>query len=457
MADMCSSGEPLDPTPLGVVQLEYANKVEFLLSADAVSGLTSEELTTFRSTNCPYAFVCRFPGCSGMLAGFPTHDLRAQHEMTHKPTLFCTHSRCTYKLPFASRQSLGRHIRTFHNSVPRSAPKSIRRQRATRSKDRHDHVETPNAPGDLEVHTQAQSTVAAPWEPFNLDFKIKRGPLLPNYKPVESTQSFNATGPTTFEPLFELDSEDDFIGRANFSTDNNHFLDKYFLGNEGQLPVVTRQGHADGMSPPEVNTDFAAQSSLLSSYRSANENVQRALQAAQYARGQTPENTVVRSGSPFRKSSPYRQPSNSFNSPMNSAVAAREQNREAEAAYAIKSQMQPSDDSDPKTIVPTDIRWDQADVMSPPEINIDFAPPSRQEHSQPRDDPSTINVVSGSNYTKYCICQRVDFGDMIACDNDNCPYQWFYWDCVGIKEEPLGDWLCPHCRNHSPSKIKIAR
>ncbi|KAF7670744.1 hypothetical protein GT037_011195, partial [Alternaria burnsii] len=155
--------EPLDPTPLSVVQFEYAKQVDFLLSADTVPGLTPEELTMFKLTNCPYAFVCRFPGCSGMLAGFSTQDLRAQHETTHKPTFFCMHSGCTYKLPFASRQSLGRHIRTFHNSVPESVPKSIRRRRATRSKDRDDHAGIPKAAGDLEVHSQIPSMVAEPW------------------------------------------------------------------------------------------------------------------------------------------------------------------------------------------------------------------------------------------------------------------------------------------------------
>ena len=62
-----------------------------------------------------------------------------------------------------------------------------------------------------------------------------------------------------------------------------------------------------------------------------------------------------------------------------------------------------------------------------------------------------------SDDTKYCFCQRVSFGDMVACDNDNCHYQWFHWDCVGIKEEPVGDWLCPDCRKQPPTKIKRAR
>ena len=62
-----------------------------------------------------------------------------------------------------------------------------------------------------------------------------------------------------------------------------------------------------------------------------------------------------------------------------------------------------------------------------------------------------------SDDSKYCFCQRVSFGDMVACDNEECEFQWFHWDCVGIKEEPVGDWLCPNCRKLPPSKIKRER
>jgi hypothetical protein len=103
-----------------------------------------------------------------------------------------------------------------------------------------------------------------------------------------------------------------------------------------------------------------AQSSLLSPYRnSTNENVQRALQAAQYARSQSPSSSASRGDSPFRKGSPYRQPSNNFNSPMvGTAAAAREQHRNADAAYAMKSQMPSSQESEPKTISPKDALLD---------------------------------------------------------------------------------------------------
>ncbi|KAJ2934527.1 hypothetical protein H1R20_g2558, partial [Candolleomyces eurysporus] len=47
--------------------------------------------------------------------------------------------------------------------------------------------------------------------------------------------------------------------------------------------------------------------------------------------------------------------------------------------------------------------------------------------------------------TLYCFCQKQSFGDMIGCDNAECPYQWFHISCVGVKT-PLPDkWYCPEC------------
>ncbi|CAK9440569.1 uncharacterized protein LODBEIA_P46220 [Lodderomyces beijingensis] len=48
----------------------------------------------------------------------------------------------------------------------------------------------------------------------------------------------------------------------------------------------------------------------------------------------------------------------------------------------------------------------------------------------------------------YCFCQRVSFGEMIACDNADCKYEWFHWSCVGISSEPKATetWYCPDCR-----------
>lgn len=115
-----------------------------------------------------------------------------------------------------------------------------------------------------------------------------------------------------------------------------------------------------------------AQSSLLSPYRSnANENVQRALQAAQYARSQSPSSSASRGDSPFRKGSPYRQPNHNFNSPLvGTAAAAREQNRKVDEAYAMKSQMQSSQESEPKTISPKDALLDYREADEDSKVSL---------------------------------------------------------------------------------------
>lgn len=54
-------------------------------------------------------------------------------------------------------------------------------------------------------------------------------------------------------------------------------------------------------------------------------------------------------------------------------------------------------------------------------------------------------VVQEGEDKVYCVCRQVSFGNMVACDNDECPYEWFHWDCVGLVEPPQGTWYCPTC------------
>ena len=48
----------------------------------------------------------------------------------------------------------------------------------------------------------------------------------------------------------------------------------------------------------------------------------------------------------------------------------------------------------------------------------------------------------------YCYCRKEEFGDMIACDNTECAYQWFHFSCVGVTHAPGEDepWFCPDCK-----------
>jgi len=50
------------------------------------------------------------------------------------------------------------------------------------------------------------------------------------------------------------------------------------------------------------------------------------------------------------------------------------------------------------------------------------------------------------NEPTYCLCKRVSYGEMIGCDNEECPVEWFHFECVGLKESVKGKWYCPLCR-----------
>jgi hypothetical protein len=92
-------------------------------------GLTSSQLAVFQQLYHPFAFLCRFPGCANISAGFVTDADRVRHENSHAPPLLCTHSGCKYALAFKSLQTLKRHIREDHDTVPNRIPKSVRPRR----------------------------------------------------------------------------------------------------------------------------------------------------------------------------------------------------------------------------------------------------------------------------------------------------------------------------------------
>ena len=49
------------------------------------------------------------------------------------------------------------------------------------------------------------------------------------------------------------------------------------------------------------------------------------------------------------------------------------------------------------------------------------------------------------NEPKYCYCDQVSSGDMVACDNEDCPREWFHYHCVGLAAPPKGRWYCLFC------------
>lgn len=67
---------------------------------------------------------------------------------------------------------------------------------------------------------------------------------------------------------------------------------------------------------------------------------------------------------------------------------------------------------------------------------------------------SSMNDNEKEDQNLYCFCQRVSFGEMVACDGPNCKYEWFHYECVNLTEPPKGTWYCPDCKQEMSKKLK---
>ncbi|KAI3331361.1 inhibitor of growth proteins N-terminal histone-binding-domain-containing protein [Ustulina deusta] len=87
----------------------------------------------------------------------------------------------------------------------------------------------------------------------------------------------------------------------------------------------------------------------------------------------------------------------------------------------------------------------------------------KDEEMADRDDDEDVSGSDGvsgidddedEEGKRYCLCQAVSYGDMVACDNSSCPFEWFHWSCVGLKSEPEGRWYCPTCSAERAESLK---
>uniref|UniRef100_A0A8B9L5L3 Inhibitor of growth protein n=1 Tax=Astyanax mexicanus TaxID=7994 RepID=A0A8B9L5L3_ASTMX len=61
---------------------------------------------------------------------------------------------------------------------------------------------------------------------------------------------------------------------------------------------------------------------------------------------------------------------------------------------------------------------------------------------QPSD---VLDMPVDPNEPTYCLCSQVSYGEMIGCDNADCPIEWFHFACVDLTTKPKGEWFCPRC------------
>ena len=60
------------------------------------------------------------------------------------------------------------------------------------------------------------------------------------------------------------------------------------------------------------------------------------------------------------------------------------------------------------------------------------------------------------NEPTYCYCRQVSYGEMIACDSNECDIEWFHLACVNLVEIPKGKWYCPSCKPNFERPKKMA-
>jgi len=51
-----------------------------------------------------------------------------------------------------------------------------------------------------------------------------------------------------------------------------------------------------------------------------------------------------------------------------------------------------------------------------------------------------LDMPVDPNEPTYCLCQQVSYGEMIGCDNNDCPIEWFHFGCMGLTQKPKGKW-----------------
>ncbi|XP_047507958.1 inhibitor of growth protein 1 [Pieris napi] len=78
---------------------------------------------------------------------------------------------------------------------------------------------------------------------------------------------------------------------------------------------------------------------------------------------------------------------------------------------------------------------------------------ARQAAQRSETPPEETDAIDPDE-PRYCLCDQISFGEMILCDNDLCPIEWFHFSCVSLTTKPKGKWFCPKCRGDRPNIMK---
>lgn len=85
--------------------------------------------------------------------------------------------------------------------------------------------------------------------------------------------------------------------------------------------------------------------------------------------------------------------------------------------------------------------------VEPTHLEIEEAEPAVQAEPEDEDEESEHDP-DDPDEPKYCYCNRGSYGEMVACDNESCPREWFHLGCTELREAPSEEvkWYCRECR-----------
>ncbi|XP_005989539.1 inhibitor of growth protein 2 isoform X2 [Latimeria chalumnae] len=82
----------------------------------------------------------------------------------------------------------------------------------------------------------------------------------------------------------------------------------------------------------------------------------------------------------------------------------------------------------------------------PKEKKSKSAKKKKRSKARQEREVSPVEFAIDPNEPTYCLCNQVSYGEMIGCDNEQCPIEWFHFSCVALTYKPKGKWYCPKCR-----------
>ena len=111
------------------------------------------------------------------------------------------------------------------------------------------------------------------------------------------------------------------------------------------------------------------------------------------------------------------------------------------------------------------------DAAAPPAKRVRFCLSTGREdvhfYAESREDTAVEQKSRNAEVSReqrksplpYCFCGRPDTEEMVACDGDKCPMEWFHFSCVELTQKtvPRGKWFCEECGREEGIRAKHRR